>query len=174
MSTDNVSRVVGRVKWFNNKAGYGFITVTDGEKIGTDIFVHHSAVNVDGQQYKYLVLGEYVEFSLTASDSDKYEFQASNVSGIKGGKLMCETRHDTKVARTEYKSTKNSEIKTDRKPLEKVAENGEKVVKHAEKVVKPRARGGGPRDLEQQNVWTTVGEQKKRGRPRKVENTKSA
>jgi CspA family cold shock protein len=56
--------LLGRVKWFNNKAGYGFITVTDGPKSGTDIFVHHSAINVENQQYKYLVQGEYVEFHL--------------------------------------------------------------------------------------------------------------
>jgi cold shock CspA family protein len=37
----------GRVKWFNSKAGYGFITVTDGPKSGTDVFVHHSAIKVE-------------------------------------------------------------------------------------------------------------------------------
>ena len=46
--------LVGRVKWFNNKAGYGFITVTDGDRSGSDIFVHHSAINVESQQYRYL------------------------------------------------------------------------------------------------------------------------
>ena len=40
----------GRVKWFNNKAGYGFITITDGEKSGSDIFVHHSAIMITTQQ----------------------------------------------------------------------------------------------------------------------------
>lgn len=98
-------QLIGRVKWFNNKAGYGFITVTDGSRAGTDIFVHHSSIRVDGQQYKYLVQGEYVEFELIRVESDKHEWQASNVEGIKGGKLMCETRHESKVARTEYKAT---------------------------------------------------------------------
>ena len=56
--------LTGRVKWFNNKAGYGFINVTDGARSGTDVFIHHSAINVDSQQYKYLVQGEYVEFEL--------------------------------------------------------------------------------------------------------------
>jgi len=50
-------RLVGRVKWFNNKAGYGFITVTDGDRAGRDIFVHHSDVVVGSEQYKYLVQG---------------------------------------------------------------------------------------------------------------------
>jgi cold shock CspA family protein len=53
-------RSTGRVKWFNNKAGYGFITVTDGEKNGTDVFVHHTSVVVGSPQYTYLVQGEYL------------------------------------------------------------------------------------------------------------------
>jgi CspA family cold shock protein len=97
-------RFIGRVKWFNNKAGYGFITVTDGPKAGSDIFVHHSSIKVDAQQYKYLVQGEYVEFALSAVSSGDHEFQASDVSGIKGGKLMCETRHELVATRTSYKA----------------------------------------------------------------------
>ena len=97
-------RFIGRVKWFNNKAGYGFITVTDGPKAGSDIFVHHSSIKVDAQQYKYLVQGEYVEFALSAVSSGDHEFQASDVSGIKGGKIMCETRHELVSTRTSYKA----------------------------------------------------------------------
>jgi CspA family cold shock protein len=100
MSTE---RFTGRVKWFNNKAGYGFITATDGPNSGTDIFVHHSSVNVQTQQYKYLVLGEYVEFALSSVSTGEHQFQAADVSGIKGGKLMCETRHEMQAARTNYK-----------------------------------------------------------------------
>jgi cold shock CspA family protein len=96
--------LTGRVKWFNNKAGYGFITVTDGSKSGSDIFIHHSAINVDSQQYKYLVQGEYVGFALIKTTSGSHEWQASNVSGINGGKLMCETRHEFKLARSAYKT----------------------------------------------------------------------
>jgi len=96
-------RLIGRVKWFNNKAGYGFITVTDGSQAGSDIFVHHSAIGVTSQQYKYLVQGEYVEFSISATQNGTHAFQASNVCGIKGGKLMCETRNEFKIARTSYK-----------------------------------------------------------------------
>jgi len=59
-ATSSISneRLNGRVKWFNNKAGYGFITVTDGSQSGSDIFIHHSAISVADQQYKYLVQGE--------------------------------------------------------------------------------------------------------------------
>ena len=53
--TTSPERFTGRVKWFNNKAGYGFVTVTDGPKAGSDIFIHHSSIKVDSEQYKYLV-----------------------------------------------------------------------------------------------------------------------
>jgi len=48
----------GRVKWFNNEKGYGFIDYKEGE----DIFVHYSAIGQDG--YKTLTEGQYVEFNL--------------------------------------------------------------------------------------------------------------
>ena len=98
----SLERYTGRVKWFNNKAGYGFITVTDGPKSGTDVFVHHSCINVHSEQYKYLVQGEYIEFNLSDTKTDNHQFQAGEVSGIKGGKLMCETRCETKSSRNQY------------------------------------------------------------------------
>jgi CspA family cold shock protein len=101
--TTSSEKFTGRVKWFNNKAGYGFITVTDGPRTGSDIFVHHSSIKVDAQQYKYLVQGEYTEFSLSSVASSTHEFQAADVSGIKGGKLMCETRYDARSMRTSHK-----------------------------------------------------------------------
>ena len=61
-------RVLGRVKWFNNRAGFGFISVLEGEKAGEDVFTHHSGISVDTEQYKYLVQGEYVEFDLSTLD----------------------------------------------------------------------------------------------------------
>jgi cold shock CspA family protein len=90
---------VGQVKWFNNKAGYGFITVNDGEYSGKDIFIHYSAIRVTNSQYKYLVQGEYVEFSLVKSSADGHEYQAIDISGVKGGALMCETRRNNRPVR---------------------------------------------------------------------------
>ena len=57
----------GRVKWFNNKAGYGFISVSDCEtNEERDIFVHHSAISGDG--FKTLNEGEVVNFELIQGD----------------------------------------------------------------------------------------------------------
>jgi cold shock CspA family protein len=96
-----LSKTYGRVKWFNNKSGYGFITISDGEYEGTDIFVHHSSITVEKEQYRYLVQGEYVEFILKEMLESDHKWQATDVSGISGGKLMCETRLETRVSRTE-------------------------------------------------------------------------
>jgi cold shock CspA family protein len=115
--TCSAERLIGRVKWFNNKAGYGFVTVTDGDKSGSDIFVHHSAVLVSDQQYKYLVQGEYIEFKLLKVDNSTHEYQAAEVGGIKGGKLMCETRREYKKARTAYKSQESGDEVEDSEPV---------------------------------------------------------
>jgi cold shock CspA family protein len=90
MST--IERIFGRVKWFNNKAGYGFITVVDGPNAGSDLFIHHSSIMIAIEQYKYLVQGEYVEFTLSSVASGDHKCQAADVTGIRRGLLMCETR----------------------------------------------------------------------------------
>jgi CspA family cold shock protein len=170
--------LLGRVKWFNNKAGYGFITVTDGVRSGSDIFVHHSAINVENQQYKYLVQGEYVEFNLVKTESQTHEWQASNVNGVRGGKLMCETRHELKIARNEYKSSRTVDtpqsaepkMPRQRAPREFAAsEVKESSAPRQRKNFAPRARGEGPREsTSDKKEWTLVtknGPQKVRGRP---------
>ena len=92
---------IGCVKWFNNHAGYGFITLTEIEATQSyDIFVHHSSIDVTKNQYKYLVQGEYVSFTLEKVDNEKYSHQAKSVRGINGGPLMCETRAENVRPRT--------------------------------------------------------------------------
>jgi cold shock CspA family protein len=108
-SASSTEKMIGCVKWFNNKAGYGFISLIDGENVGKEIFVHHTGIGVNEQQYKYLVQGEYVEFVLSSTEGGQHEFQAVNVTGIKGGKLMCETIYEMKLARTNYKSSNDQE-----------------------------------------------------------------
>ena len=48
----------GKVKWFSNQKGYGFITPESGD----DVFVHHSAIQ--GEGYKTLEEGQEVEFEI--------------------------------------------------------------------------------------------------------------
>ena len=62
--------MIGKVKWFNNEKGYGFITTDEGR----DIFVHFSAIQQDG--YRTLDEGQSVTFDITESDRGP---QASNV-----------------------------------------------------------------------------------------------
>jgi len=90
------TEILGKIKWFNNKSGYGFITATTGDFLEKDIFVHHSAIRVTNTQYKYLVQGEYVQFDLVKSNNGNHEFQAANVTGVNNGELMCETRRNSR------------------------------------------------------------------------------
>ena len=63
----------GKVKWFSNQKGYGFITSADGK----ELFVHYSAISGDG--YKSLNEGDEVEFEITQSPKGE---QAANVVKI--------------------------------------------------------------------------------------------
>jgi cold shock CspA family protein len=91
--TESEVSYVGQVKWFNNKSGYGFITIrSPGDKVGADIFAHYTNITAGTSQYKYLVQGEYVELGLVKSENDKHEFQATNIRGLYGGEMMCEVR----------------------------------------------------------------------------------
>jgi CspA family cold shock protein len=159
-SSTTSERMIGRVKWFNNKAGYGFITVTDGVRSGSDIFIHHSAIRVENEQYKYLVQGEYVEFSLHNIPSGNHEVQAADVSGINCGKLMCETRREFKLSRSNYK-TDNATVS---EPLETIEEVTEPIV--VKQKAAPRLRGEGPRDGDKKD-WSMVKKNETTGtRPR--------
>jgi CspA family cold shock protein len=66
-------RITGKVKWFNNAKGYGFIE-RDG---GSDVFVHYSAIQGDG--FRSLEEGQAVEFEIV--DGPKGP-QAGNVTKI--------------------------------------------------------------------------------------------
>jgi cold shock protein len=53
-----IDKLQGKVKWFNNTKGYGFI----GQNSGPDVFVHYSAISMDG--FKTLQEGDTVEFEV--------------------------------------------------------------------------------------------------------------
>lgn len=60
----------GTVKWFNNEKGFGFISQSD----GADVFVHHSAIDMNG--YRSLAEGQSVEFEVQETPKG---LQAANV-----------------------------------------------------------------------------------------------
>jgi CspA family cold shock protein len=63
----------GKVKWFNNAKGYGFILSEDG---GDDLFVHYSSIQMDG--YRTLKAGQTVEFDVQKGPKG---FHAVNIRG---------------------------------------------------------------------------------------------
>ena len=56
------NKMTGKVKWFNSKKGYGFITNENGE----DVFVHYSGINMEG--FKELENGANVTYELTETE----------------------------------------------------------------------------------------------------------
>lgn len=66
--------MTGKVKWFNNQRGYGFISGDDGK----EVFVHYSGI-VGGKGFKTLAEAEPVEYDVI--DTEK-GVQAINVKGI--------------------------------------------------------------------------------------------
>jgi CspA family cold shock protein len=66
----------GKVKWFNDSKGYGFITPKEG---GKDLFVHHSEIRADG--FRTLAEGQQVEYDVSQGEKGP---KATNVRPIAG------------------------------------------------------------------------------------------
>lgn len=78
-----------------------------------------------------------MEFEWTKTDTvTTHEWQATDVTGIGGGKLMCETRNDTRQHPRPNEDGDNSEVHTNRPPR--------------------RIRGGGPREDKENMEWRLV------------------
>ncbi len=69
-----MARITGKVKWFNDAKGFGFITPDNGQK---DCFVHFSAIQGNG--FKSLAEGDVVEFEVTQGDKGP---AAANVTKV--------------------------------------------------------------------------------------------
>ena len=94
-SESDSTNYVGQVKWFNNRLGYGFITIiSEGDRKNEDIFVHQQHITPKSSDYRSLQQGEYVSFQLgtpdTSEEGAKHVNQAVKVTGVFGGSLMCD------------------------------------------------------------------------------------
>ncbi len=78
--------MTGKVKWFDDKKGFGFIELDDGSG---DVFVHYTAVEMDG--FKSLSKGQPVEFDVIEADKGR---QAASVKAIDTGDESTEIRED--------------------------------------------------------------------------------
>ena len=95
VSNGTVGDNLGRVKWFNSKLGYGFITTTlSGEDV--DIFVHQSNVRPNTSNYRTLREGEYVSLNVSESGETR---QAIDVTGVNGGPLNCDIERNIRNSR---------------------------------------------------------------------------
>jgi cold shock CspA family protein len=98
---------LGRVKWFNSRLGYGFITVTLGDE-EMDIFIHQSNVRPNVSKYRTLREGEYVSLNVSESQDTR---QAIDVTGVNGGPLNCDLERNQRPRRgpsqNDYDETTN-------------------------------------------------------------------
>ena len=123
----DTERVVGRVKWFNSKTGFGFLSTLGAES--KDIFVHHSELKVNEEQYRYLTQGEYVEFTISVpEEGSEHKFIATSVTGIMKEALLCETRRSMRLSRYDSEEQSFEQVKTQRRTKQSI-------------------RGGGPRSV---------------------------
>lgn len=83
---------IGRIKWFNNKKGFGFLSNCETNE---DVFIHHSGIKLNEETlnsnvniFKTVIEGEYVSYQKKIDDENRSV--AKNVTGVNGGPLLCE------------------------------------------------------------------------------------
>ena len=82
----NIGNEVGRVLWFDQKKGYGFIQLVtpSSTKVNEEIFFHFSSIN-SINTFKKVYPGEYVSFSIVEADGKS---KCDNITGLYGNKLL--------------------------------------------------------------------------------------
>ena len=93
----HVHRIAGRVKWFNSKLGYGFITHKKHTNEEVDVFVHWSNLLLSDKDFHTLYKGEYVEFELESCicNENNVGVQACRVSGPNNSQLLTVTNTES-------------------------------------------------------------------------------
>ena len=91
----NSEKNIGRIKWFNNKKGFGFLSNCETNE---DVFIHHSGISLgeealssDVNIFKTVIEGEYVSYEKQIDEENRTV--AKNVTGVLGGPLLCENVH---------------------------------------------------------------------------------
>ena len=89
-----MTKTFGCVNWFDNKKGYGFVTIVspESENKGKDIFLHFSNLNIT-DTYKRVYPGEYIEFNVESGEDGR--LSCVDVTGICGGPLLIENNNHT-------------------------------------------------------------------------------
>ena len=106
--SENIRNNIGIVKWFNGSKGFGFIrSLSD----NSEIFVHHSNLQVNEDCWKTLIQGEYVEYDVDSATEGRV--QAKSVTGIKRGPLMCESNKNNNLNIIRSKWTKKTSDEQD-------------------------------------------------------------
>ncbi|MFI8482767.1 cold shock domain-containing protein CspD [Pseudomonas sp. NPDC078700] len=82
----------GKVKWFNNAKGYGFIVADGGDE---DLFAHYSAIQMDG--YKTLKAGQPVSFDIIQGPKGLHAVNINNVTASTGTPVAVNQPQETPV-----------------------------------------------------------------------------
>ncbi len=103
-------KILGACKWFNDQQGYGFVKSLEDEK---DYFVHITDLTPTFNTVKpCLYTGEYVEFDVApngANQDGTERKKAINVTGVKGGPLLCDHGDITYRSYSKIGFSKNEE-----------------------------------------------------------------
>jgi len=114
-------KVQGKVKWFSNKKGYGFITPAEGSTITEDVFVHQSSIFCEG----YRTLGEDWDVEFEIGHDDDGKAKAVSVTAPGGGPCFGPRRtrpntrrRDGKVNRSNNNKSKSDNAEKTPKPMD--------------------------------------------------------